>query len=383
MVQIEAQAFINANFDKKNAKTITNKELVNKLATTLASPGGLKGKLELKELTIINCPKLKKINVKENKLTKLDITKAKTVGNQDDGDPAPATNLNNLVITGNSDLEEFSVENCPDLKSVLAAGCPKLKKVPGLDKAKKLGNASFDGDIMSLIIREKLSNFENITRAVGDILGLGSDEDQILNAIGNLPSQDLKNRMVVVTTPQLQTAKENAEKERDAARAELESIKTERDQLKQQLAEVKNELNLEENTTQQQILDQIKELMKRPTSSCSHTDYDSIKSERDSLQSQVNNLQSENNQLKDENKENAGMTKEALFESTKNHFGKLGVKVLDDSKLQNAATAHNVENIRNEIISSEFNKLKDERNSAHYLNLGLGAIALGSLIFIA
>ena len=59
------------------------------------------------------------------------------------------------------------------------------------------------------------------------------------------------------------------------------------------------------------------------------------------------------------------------------------MKVLDDSKLQNATTAQNVEKIRNEMISNEFNKLKDEKYSAYYLNLGLGAITLGSLIFIA
>jgi hypothetical protein len=34
------------------------------------------------------------------------------------------------------------------------------------------------------------------------------------------------------------------------------------------------------------------------------------------------------------------------------------------------------------MISSEFNRLKDEKNSAYYLNLGLGAITLGSLTFI-
>jgi len=59
------------------------------------------------------------------------------------------------------------------------------------------------------------------------------------------------------------------------------------------------------------------------------------------------------------------------------------MKVLDNSKLQNATTAQHVEKIRNEIISSEFIKLKEENKSSFYLNLGLGAIALGSLILLA
>src|SRR5438876_3891950 len=43
---------------------------------------------ELEEVVIINCPNLEKIDVSDNKLTKFDITRAKTTDDTDTGNPA-------------------------------------------------------------------------------------------------------------------------------------------------------------------------------------------------------------------------------------------------------------------------------------------------------
>ena len=62
--------------------------------------------------------------------------------------------------------------------------------------------------------------------------------------------------------------------------------------------------------------------MKRPTSSCSHSDYDDIKTERDNLRNEVASKNRRISELENEKKENAGMTKEALAESTKTNLEK-------------------------------------------------------------
>src|SRR4051794_12882452 len=98
---VDAQIFIDGKFTDKTIKKITNQDLLDKgIGASTAAPDGLKGPLKLEdfteleeieindtkessdgldndltELTIVNCPKLKIINVTENKLTKVDITK--------------------------------------------------------------------------------------------------------------------------------------------------------------------------------------------------------------------------------------------------------------------------------------------------------------------
>ena len=187
----------------------------------------------------------------------------------------------------------------------------------------------------------------------------------------------------------LSADKDDLQKKLDQAQEELdkwkdyEEIKQERDQLKRQLAAIKGELGLGNDATGEQVLIKIEELKNTPPG-CSHPDYEATKAERDALKNEIENKNLQIAELENKNKENIGgvITKKTLVESTKTNLKKWGIEVLDESKLQNATTAQNVEKIRNEIISSEFNRLKDENNSAHYLNLGLGAITLGSLTFI-
>lgn len=397
---VDAQTFIDTYFTDKTINQITNQDLIDMLNAKGIAISGLTGALKLEGfknltkieindakkvsdglnndltgLTIVDCPKLKTINVRENKLKNINLKKTNIDGNSEGTD-----NIINQLTAGQNELITLNIENCPKLESVFIADNPDLKKIKG--ETVNVKEVNSQGTAVVFTTEGELTNLKDIKKYAKKILG-GKIPMKNERVDTDKLETEMEEKIISAKSPGLKTAKENAEKEAQQAKQELETVKAERDQLKKQLAEIKNELNLEENVTQQQILDQIKELMKRPTSSCSHTDYDSIKTERDNLRNEVENKNRRISELENENKENVGMTKEALFESTKTHLGKLGVKVLDNSKLQNAATAHNVENIRNEIISSEFNKLKDERNSAHYLNLGLGAIALGSLIFIA
>src|SRR5689334_8858701 len=129
---VNAQEFIERNFDKETTIHITNQDLLNAGLTD-----GLKGSLtlegfeklelieindakstqgldnDLTELIIVDCPELKEINVRENKLVKIDITKINTTNGEADGDPAPAANLTKLTVRDNPDLEEVSLEYCP------------------------------------------------------------------------------------------------------------------------------------------------------------------------------------------------------------------------------------------------------------------------------
>src|SRR5271168_4050816 len=97
----------------KNTTAITNAKLTT-ATTPLLSPTKLEGELELKnypelenidlpnqklrKLTIINCPKLKDINVDQNSLVELDITRIKTNDDSDAGSPVLTTVLQKLVI---------------------------------------------------------------------------------------------------------------------------------------------------------------------------------------------------------------------------------------------------------------------------------------------
>lgn len=322
---VDAQTFINTHFIDKTITKITNQDLIDKGITT---PGGLTGPLklvgftklkkieindakkiangldnDLTKLIIVNCPELEEIDVKSNKLTKLDITKIKTDDDSDTGEPAPADKLKKMSIGGNADLEKVSLEYCPKLESFVAPGNIKMDKIPGMDKLKNLGSVAIEGNLIGHIVSEKLDYYKNVVKVVRKIMGKGPNEDLPKDGSGKLIPKDLEDGIMAGAGSQLQTKLDQAEKERDTAKAQLdnqkdyEEIKTERDQLKQQLTAIRSELGLTESSTKEQVIDKIKELMKRPTSSCSHTDYDTIKAERD-------RLKTENTKLKNDNKEN-------------------------------------------------------------------------------
>ncbi|CAG8848212.1 15207_t:CDS:1, partial [Racocetra persica] len=51
-------------------------------------------------------------------------------------------------------------------------------------------------------------------------------------------------------------------------------------------------------------------------------------------------------------------------------------------KIQTASAATEVETTRNEIIKSEFGRLKDENASSDRLNICLGVVAISSLLIL-
>ncbi|MCE8167954.1 MAG: hypothetical protein I3273_03755, partial [Candidatus Moeniiplasma glomeromycotorum] len=178
---------------------------------------------ELKEIIIINCPKLKKINIGRNKITKLDITKI----NVDASDnPVATTHLKEIKIGGNSDLEEISLEYCPELEIFVASGSAKLDKICGLDKLKKLKTILIDAGIIHLIHKKKLQHLEKIKRVAKELAGLGPNDK-----LDTTNLTDLKNQIMAGVNgsqiPQLKSDKENAENERDAAQANYNTAKTE------------------------------------------------------------------------------------------------------------------------------------------------------------
>jgi hypothetical protein len=150
---------------------------------------------ELEEAIFINCPLLEKINVGTNKITKLDFTKLKTSDGAETGNPAPGDTLKNLIIDNNPDLEEVSLEYCPNLGIFNARGDTKLKKVWKLDHLKKLHTVLVAEGLVDHINGEKLKHFREIKKIIREILGLGTEypidtidlktkiENKILDAI--------------------------------------------------------------------------------------------------------------------------------------------------------------------------------------------------------
>ncbi|CAG8465027.1 10478_t:CDS:2 [Gigaspora margarita] len=313
----------------------------------------------LTSLTVINCPKLRVIdasnNYEGNDTTKKTFKKIEL-------EKIGAGNKLEELSCGDSKITEISFANLSELQELNCPNTPTLDRFKHLNQASKIRRINVTGSAPIVFMHEVRYNYlEDTVKEIKSILGLKPEE--------NLPTVEYKDssgrtqRKIDTASlgtqikseindqvPQLETAKENAEKERDETRANYDTIKAERDQLQQQLTAIRNELGLTESSTKEQVIDKIKELMKKPTSS--HTDYDAIKAERDSLKT-------ENAKLKNDKKENESK-----------------------EKIQSAVSAENVEEIRNEIIKDEFNKLNSENKGSFYLNIGLGVLTMESKISI-
>jgi len=159
-----------------------------------------------------------------------------------------------------------------------------------------------------------------------------------------------------------------------AKKQDYDAIKAERDNLQKQLQAIKNELGVGDSANQQQIISEIQTLKGRPTTSCTHTDYDTIKADRD-------RLKAENDSLKNDDKENKDVIeKKILAEKIDNNFKALGFEISDTerSKFKNANSAAKVQEVGSEIVTNQFNKLKSEKDSSFYLNIGLGILTIVS-----
>src|SRR5262245_57391316 len=116
---------INNHFNKNTTTEITNALITGATAITPAAAitdkltGELKienyplltkielSKQELGGLIIIDCPNLKEISVRNNKITDFDIKKAKI---DNAGNSVQADKLEDLTVGGNPNLKEISVE---------------------------------------------------------------------------------------------------------------------------------------------------------------------------------------------------------------------------------------------------------------------------------
>jgi Leucine-rich repeat (LRR) protein len=146
----------------KPAETLDGKEITDKLKGKLEIKNNntvtkivLSGH-ELEELTVINCPNLEEVEVNGNRITKFDITKAKTTDGTDAGGPGLTIKLTSILIGDNPDLEEISVEYCPKLQRILALGSDKLNVIKGLDRLEELEAVLTKPGLVRQVISEKV-----------------------------------------------------------------------------------------------------------------------------------------------------------------------------------------------------------------------------------
>jgi len=360
-------------------KTYDGQFLPNNLATGRPTGG------KMTKVVIENCPALQSIDLDDNEITEIIFV----------GD---LPNLTKLDVQGNK-LTRMTVCNFPSVKTLNInsnADFTSIENLWGLGSI--TGLTSFDFRDVNHGNGLDFSYLNVLRSEMRKVLGISSGSlpnswrTDLASKLGgknlkDIPTgQTLKSLIDLFGTDkgtlqnQLTQAKAELDKQKD-----YDTIKAERDNLKQQLDAIKSELGLGNDATQKQITDEINNLKGRPTTSCAHTDYDAIKSERDRLKTENENKDRKISELENANKENMGaITKKALAKSTKVNLAKWGVNVSNNQKetIQDSVSAEKVEEVRNKIINDEFNKLKDEKNNSFYLNVGLGALTIGSLLIL-
>ncbi|CAI2194967.1 1508_t:CDS:2, partial [Funneliformis geosporum] len=278
-------------------------------------------------------------------------------------------------------ITKLTIKNCPNLESI------------DLDE-NEIEEINFDGKLLKL---KKLDVRDNLLKKFSvwaeflrklktfDFTGING-ETEIKNKLGGKNLQDIPSGQTLKSLIDVYNSdKGDLQNQLKQAQAELskksdyDAIKTERDQLKQQMAEIVSKLGLAGGSTNQQINEKITELMNRPSGpsspTCSHTDYDSIKSEKDRLNNENAQLKSENERLK---------TKKRRFLTDVTNLEKNGIKISDKDKARiiNAGSAEKTEEVRSEIIGDKFNELKGKNDNSTILNVGLGVLAIGSLLIL-
>ncbi|CAG8593422.1 997_t:CDS:2 [Cetraspora pellucida] len=264
----------------------------------------LKGNNEIEELIIRNCPKLKKIDVNENK--KLKILKF------DDMVPNGDNQLEFLACINCEEIEKLSLKTCKHLKTLNVNNCKKLDAIKGIEDVDSIDELKAKGvPKIKFIHSDKLDGFIESKNALKELLGL-SPNDKLPDSVrnnGKIDKDKLKNELTGKVAG-------SANNEKNQAKQEAKTAKTEKTNLENQLNAIKTELGLGNVANQQQIIAKIKELMGRPAI----TDYNAIKAERDNLKSERDTLKTENTRLKNDNKENVNPN--ALRENTKTNLEK-------------------------------------------------------------
>jgi hypothetical protein len=144
-----------------------------------------------------------------------------------------------------------------------------------------------------------------VAKSLRELLGISSNTPLPQLPNGKLDVDKLKTQVEskVVNSSSLKSEKENAEKERDDAKAQLDAqkdyndIKTERDQLKQNFQDIVKKLGLTDNSTQQQVLTKIEELMNKPDTPDNSSKISELEGQLSSKDQRISELQSEQNKL--------------------------------------------------------------------------------------
>lgn len=397
---VDAQNHIDTNYPKDNTTTRITIDWVNNQATNPKLEGKLiiKDYPELKRidlsehaltsLVVINCPKLEAVDVNNN-YEGTDQTKS-TLGEIKLEQIGVGNKLSNLSC-GGSIFTEISFANLSSLETFNCPNTPSLDRLRDLDQAKKLQRVNLIGSAPISFMHEVKENyFEDTVKEVKKTLGL--DPSQNLPTVDYVdpntgktqkkidPAKlktDLEKKVVSGSAEysQLKTQKETAERERDEAKAKLESqkdydtIKAERDQKIQDFQAIADKLGLTGQVTQEQILTKIAELMNRPTGD-RVSELERKITEKDKRISEL------------ENKQKVIITKENIIEKSGESSRSIGFTISDKekTKISRAATGLEAWKVRDEVIKEKFSELKKQKDNAFYLNIGLGSLTILCLV---
>lgn len=358
--------------DGFNDLTELNLERHNQAGTTM-----MQGKIT--KLIIKNCPNLKDIDLDKNEIVEIIFE-----GNFDKLEKLDVNNnsLTKLDISKLSKLKRLEIFENASLDSGKITGMENMTSL-GILSSRNIGGGGFNG--------KRLKEWSD---AIKEILGIPTTDplpdtwnNELKSKLGgkNLKDmQDATSQTLAGLISNYKSDKNDLQNQLTQAQAELtkkqdyDAIKAERDNLQKQLEAIKNELGVGSGATQEQIIAEIQSLKLRPTSSNNHGDYDAIKAERDSLKA-------ENASLKNNDNEDDVIKKKILAKKIDDNFKALGFKISDAkrSEFENASSAAKVQEVGSEIITNQFNKLKSEKDSSFYLSIGLGILTIGSWVLLA
>jgi len=134
MTTFNAQEYLEKNLADKSLKKLTFTDLEQKLSGDLIIQDYSQleeiylPKQELTSLEIINCPILKRINVRNNQLTKLEIDRSK-IGTENQPNPNEISEL----IAGGNELTALDLSFCPKISKLIIPDNPLLNEIKGLN----------------------------------------------------------------------------------------------------------------------------------------------------------------------------------------------------------------------------------------------------------
>nr|CAG8439307.1 2925_t:CDS:2 [Entrophospora candida] len=263
----------------------------------------------LDSLTIVDCPKLKKIDIENCQIPIVDISKMEL--DASGGKPVP-NKLTNFTANNNAKLNNVNLENCKKLQELHINRCGEIKELKGTkDFADSLNIINFEGTTgLHFSGTNYLERLQEVEKVAKDILGgdiplvPGSDKvdadklkkDAEAKAIGN--NVDLSG--LGLTGSDATSIDKIKEKLQQATQA-----------VNNLLNEIGGLLKLTD-ITKEKVINKINELMANGPS-CTHTDYDEIKQERDDLKKDA-------------------IKKADMIKNDKEVFGKLGIPLDEYNK---------------------------------------------------